>query len=212
VRAVNLMPRDERRARLELGRLPLFAVAGGVVAVTAIAFLLASSASGTSNDVKADVQAVETEIANLPGTSGPTLTSGALVQERSDRVAALSVALATRVAYDRILREISLVLPSDVWLTSLDASLGAAAPAPGAPPPVPGVAGQGGVTIQGATYSHRSVATALARLSLVPSLTGVRLSSTAVVDPKDDSPSGKKKAKRFVTFVVAASVRTEGGS
>lgn len=209
MRAVNLMPRDERRARLELGRLPLFGAAAGVLAVTVAAFLLASSSSSTADEVNAEVQAVETAIAQLPQDQGPAVSSGAMVQERSERVAALSAALASRTAYDRVLREISLVLPGDVWLTSLEASAGTAAALPGGVPPVQAVPTTSGVTIEGATYSHDSVATALARLSLVPSLTGVRLTSTALVDPAADSESGQAKGKRFVTFVVSAAVRTE---
>ncbi len=127
MRAVNLMPRDERRARLELGRLPLLGAVGGVIVVTAGAFLLASSASSTSDDLKAELQSVEVAINRLPEAPGSSVSSGELVQERSNRVAALSAALASRTAYDRILREISLVLPGDVWLTTLEASSAAAA-------------------------------------------------------------------------------------
>src|SRR5687768_17364662 len=134
MRAVNLMPRDERRARLELGRLPLLGAVGGVVVVTAGAFLLASSASGTADDLKAEVQALEIAVARLPAAQGSAVSSGAIVQERSNRVAALSAALASRTSYDRILREISLVLPADVWLTTFTASSGAAALPEGVPP------------------------------------------------------------------------------
>ena len=50
---------------------------------------------------------------------------------------ALSAALSRRVAWDRIFRELSLVLPDDVWLATLSAkapvsSSVAAAPAPAA--------------------------------------------------------------------------------
>ena len=137
------------------------------------------------------------------------MSSGAIVQERSDRVAALSAALASRTAYDRVLREISLVLPAEVWLTTLEASSGAGAALPEGVPPVQAVPTRTGVTIEGATYSHESVATVLARLSLVPSLSGVRLSATALVDPQSADPQpGRKTGKPFVTFVVSASVRT----
>jgi Tfp pilus assembly protein PilN len=221
MRAVNLMPRDERRPRLETGRLPLVVAAGGVVVVTAAAFFLASSASSSASETKVELQAVETAIALAPKASGPTVNAGTFVQERSDRVAALAAALKSRTAFDRVLREISLVLPGNAWLTQLEASAPATAvPVPGAvPTPQTGVTR--GVTIQGATYSHESVATVLARLSLVPSLSNVQLTSTALVEPQAEEASGpgqpaaptpRKRAKTFVTFVVAASVRTGEGS
>jgi Tfp pilus assembly protein PilN len=213
MRAVNLMPRDERRAKLEVGRLPLIGAVGGVIVVTAGAFLLASSASSTTKDLEAELQSVEAEISRVPDAPGATAGSGEIAQERSNRVAALSAALATRTAYDRVLREISLVLPGDVWLTTLDASSGTAAAPPGVAPPVPAAPAASAVTIEGAAFSHEAVATALARLAIVPSLTGVRLTSTALVDPQSgNQQQGQRMGKPFVTFVVEAAVRTEGTS
>jgi Tfp pilus assembly protein PilN len=213
MRAVNLMPRDERRARLEAGRLPLLAAAGGVVVVTAVAFLIASSASGSASDSEAELQAIEAAIAQVPKEPGAAVSAGMLAQERSNRVSAFSAALASRTAFDRVLREISLVLPEDAWLTHLEASAPAEAePLAGAVPP-PQTGAVPGVTIQGATYSHDSVATVLARLAVVPTLTDVRLTSTSLVEPQaeeGEEGSPVSGGKPFVTFVVSASVRTEG--
>jgi Tfp pilus assembly protein PilN len=213
MRAVNLMPRDERRARLEAGRLPLIAAAGGVVVVTAVAFFVASSASGTARDSEAELQAIEAAIAQVPREPDAGVGADLLAQERSNRVEALSAALTSRTAFDRVLREISLVLPGDAWLTQLEAAAPAEPePLEGAvPPPQTGAAP--GVTIQGATYSHDSVATVLARLALVPSLSDVRLTSTGLVEPQaeeEGAPAPVSGGKPFVTFVVSASVRTEG--
>ena len=60
-----------------------------------------------------------------------TSTDDALAAEKGARVGALSAALTSRIAWDRVLRQVSLVLPEDVWLTSLSATAPtAAAPAP----------------------------------------------------------------------------------
>ena len=220
MRAVNLMPRDERGTSLATGRLPLFAAAGGIALVTAAAFFLASGASGTATDAKAEVAAVEATIAALPEPAQTAVSQGAIAQERSDRVAALSAALATRTSFDRLLREVSYVLPRNAWLTKLEATapVPEALPEGAAPPPTTSTAA--GVTIEGATYSHESVSAVLARLALAPSLTGIRLTSTALVEPQPEETSEvtqkgkkkvkKKKAKSFVTFVVSASVSTGG--
>ena len=45
-----------------------------------------------------------------------------LPQQRETRVLALSTALGGRVVWDRLLREVSQVLPSDVWITTLSAT------------------------------------------------------------------------------------------
>jgi hypothetical protein len=52
------------------------------------------------------------------------------------------------------------------------------------------------------------VATVLARLSVVPSLANVRLTSTTLVVPEEDESSTAKPAKPFITFDVSASVKT----
>ena len=220
MRAVNLLPSDEQRKTLEEGaRTPLLLAAGGIAVITVVAMFLASTASGSVDLQHSELDAVEAAIADLPMAAESVLSQGALTQERSDRITALSAALAGRVAFDRLLREISFVLPEDAWLTQLEAAapVSTAPATPGAaPPPV----GAEGVTIQGATYSHDTVAIVLARLAAVPSLADVRLTASARVEPQaadTQGPDGKpvssgKRGKPFVTFVVSASLRMEGGS
>ena len=185
MRAVNLLPRDEQRARLEGARTPFLAAAGGVVVVTAAFMFLSLSASGTAEEHQTELAAVEAQIANLPAAPDSAVSQGMLIRERSDRVTALSAALTGRVAFDRFLRELSFVFPEDAWLTQLEAT----APAPAtpeaegaAPPPQQVPTEAAGVTIQGATYTHDQVAVVLARLALVPSLENVQLTSTSRVD------------------------------
>jgi Tfp pilus assembly protein PilN len=216
MRAVNLLPRDEQRERFQSARTSLFLAGGGVMVATALAMFLAYSAGGDASDSRAQLQAVETEIANLPKVADAVVTHGTIVRERSDRVAALSAALSTRVPFDRLLREISFVLPGDAWLTQLDAAapVSTVPAVAGATPPPPTSTTPAGVSIEGATYSHDSVARVLARLSVVPSLENVRLTSSARVEPQKESPSGDGAAepqgprKPFVTFIVTASLRT----
>lgn len=226
MRAVNLLPRDEKRARLEGTRTPLLVVAGGVAAVTTAAALLAFSASGTAEERRAELAEVEAAIARLPKEPEPAVSQGALLQERTSRIAALSAALSTRVSFDRLLREISLVLPEDAWLTGFkaatSASLSPATGSPGAQTSPPSSSGLDGVTMQGATYSHDSVARVLARLSTVPSLANIRLTASARVELQASQtgaaggqaakPTKKSKQKTVVTFTITASLRTEGPS
>jgi len=220
MRAVNLLPRDVERTRGDGSRLLVLLVAGGAAAATAGMVMVFLSASGAAGDRRAELAAVEDAIELVPGAGAPTVTAANLVQERTDRVAALAAALSTRTSFDQLFRELSFVLPADAWLTGIRAAAPASAPptgaSPGGAPPASSTETQG-VTIQGATYSHRSVARVLARLAVMPSLENVRLTASARVEPQADATNDvkttkKKKQKPVVTFTVSASIRTGSSS
>ena len=173
MRAVNLLPKDVETPKQGPSTV---AVAVGATAVLAAALLAIGrvSADSTVSDRQSELAAAQADLASLPALPAQPSASSAIPQERAARVAALSAALTTRVAWDRVLREVSLVLPEDVWLTQLNGQ-------------VPGAAGAAGQTGQGLhltgyTYSQASVARLLARLQVIPDLSGVTLnSSTAAV-------------------------------
>ncbi len=217
MRAVNLLPRDVARARTGTARTPLLFVAGCAAAATSAAVVFFLSASGTADELRTQLEEAQAALATTSRTERSAVTSGALVQERSNRVAALAAGLSTRIPFDRLLREVSFVLPEDAWLTGITAIAPAVstaiATAPGTAP-APASTGQQGVTIQGSTYSHESVARVLARLSVLPSLMNVRLMVSARVEPQtNETDDAKKKAgKTVVAFTVAATLRTESSS
>jgi Tfp pilus assembly protein PilN len=198
MRAVNLLPREDsgrRRKRMTVG-FQLAVVSPFLVgSLLAAGYLLASS---KLNDNKATLTALQAELAAIPPPAESPQTNAQLALQRDQRVAALGTALQARVGWDRILREISSVLPGDVWLTGLDATSPEAAPVAAPPPattttttttsttttttttpapvaPVPGIAP---VKINGYTYSQEGVARFLGRLSLIPELQNVRLVSS----------------------------------
>ena len=216
MRAVNLLPRDAERSRGDGSRRLLLLAAGGAAAVTAGVIVAFLSAAGAAGDRRAELAALEDAIALVPSAGRPAVTQANLVQERTDRVAALAAALSMRTPFDRLFRELSFVLPADAWLTGITASVPASTAPTGAStggtPPASSSTTTQGVTIQGATYSHRSVARMLARLSVIPSLENVRLTASARVEPADEADGvetkKKKKQKPVVTFTVSATIRT----
>jgi Tfp pilus assembly protein PilN len=218
MRAVNLLPRDEQHARFEGRRAPLLVACGGITVVTVLLVAVGLSASGSAGEKRAELQGIESSIATLPQPAVPGLSSGLISQERTDRVAALAAALSTQISFDRLFRQISLVLPEDAWLTGLNAaataSVAGTSTTPGTITP-PASAAADGVTILGATYSQESVARVLSRLSVVPTLQNVRLTSSALAEPASSSQTPgqqsaprSKSGKKVVTFTITASVRT----
>ena len=203
MRAVNLLPRDDSRP----GDGAPVAVLVAVSCVVFIASVLGAGVMFEAGKVKkaqTDLRSAQTELAALPAPPpARSATDSQLATQQDARLAALSTALSRRVAWDRILREISLVLPDDVFLQSLKAK----SPASGSnldPPPTPTAAATAqGLVIQGTTYSHDSVARLLSRLEVIPDLTNVQLV---------DSSQVSVGHTHIAHFVIGADVRMPGGS
>src|SRR5712691_9588546 len=126
MRAVNLLPREPKRSRKRLTVVAQVAIVSPFVVGSLLAggYLLASS---KANDKKVTLQALQAELSALPAPARLPQTNPELAAQRDQRIAALSSALQGRLAWDRILRQISAVLPGDVWLTTLSAQ---------SPPPI----------------------------------------------------------------------------
>jgi len=192
MRAVNLLPRDEKRQRKQPGAVMLTAVLGGVL-VTAVLAGLFLTTSSTIAERQSNVDALRAELAAIPTPTAQVDSSG-LENEKSQRVVLLGKALWTRVAWDRILRELSLILPEDIWLESLNANVPDLTATP-----VPGQTQEPAtLTITGHSYSHDGVARLLARLSVVPQLERPTLGSSEI---------DRAKSRGIVKFTITAWIR-----
>ena len=198
MRAVNLLPRDQGQRQIKKESLPVLVGACSGLLVAAVLGALFLMGSGkvaaqqrTLDDLNRRYQALP------PAPAGPTAAQQALAGEQSARVSALSTALGSRTAWDRIFREFSLVLPDDVWLTTLTAKSPISpltnASTTGAAPSQ--------FTIQGRTYSHDGVARLLSRLQVVPDLTNVQLLSSTL-----STVAGQD----VVEFSIAADIKVAG--
>lgn len=199
MRAVDLLPRDDR-AKRKLNPVAAVAIGGATVVASALAAMIVL-ASGTVSARQAEVADLQAELLVIPKPAAPAQADNSeqLAGEASARLTALATALSERVAWDRVLRRFALVLPEDVWLTSLNAQAPAATPAGAAPAASPGAAPTG-FTITGYTYSHEAVARLLSRLGLIADLENVQLQRSALT-------LGNAKV---VEFTIVAGVR--GGS
>jgi Tfp pilus assembly protein PilN len=175
MRAFNLLPSEEARAAQEKkSPVPyvLVALAGVLVFAALAAFYLMAGAEVTSNQAKVDDLRAELAVyaaqAEQPQADDPT---EALAAERLGRTNALSSALATRLAWDRVLRELALILPEDAAVDTIEATSPAAFNATTAVPGQPTV----NFTMVGGTDSQASVAELLARLSVIPEFENVAL-------------------------------------
>jgi Tfp pilus assembly protein PilN len=200
VRAVNLLPRDPaQKSSLKKEQVPF--VVGGCLALVVTALVASQylSRGGKVTTERQNLRDLQAQLAALPDPPPPpTAEQTKLVGEQKTRLAALEAALKTRVAWDRVLRQFSLVLPGDVWLTQLSLR-SPVSPSTNLAPST--TSGPTGFTIEGSTYSHDAVARLLSRMSVVPDLTNVQLVSSTISDIR-----GQKTVK----FSIAADIRGAG--
>lgn len=185
MRAVNLLPSEaQRRARSAPNQAVLAAAIAGVVVVAILGGgnLLESSRVASAQNA---LNAAKLQLAGTPlppATAHVTPPPPVVAAQMQPRLQAVTDALSTRIAWDRILREFSLVLPSDIQLTQLQLTAAGAS------------SSASGLQLSGVTFSYSSVARFLARMALVPDLSGVTLGSTSVTD-------------RIVAFSVSATIK-----
>jgi Tfp pilus assembly protein PilN len=163
MRAVNLIPADGGRARpkrslpsIGLNPLVVFAIAAAVAVVAGLVMEIRSANSTVAARQQA-LSAVETQIAKVPKPDVP-------VPGVTSRLSVVSSLAPQRTSWDGFLSALSRVVPEDVWLVNLSAV---------APP------ASNGFTVTGYTYSQPSVARLMRRLTLVPWLSDVSLTTSS---------------------------------
>jgi Tfp pilus assembly protein PilN len=199
MRAFNLLPRDEAKAVKEGGApspLPyvLVALTGVLVFAALAAFYLMAGTDVTKK--KGQVEDLRAELAAYQAQQkGPSVDdkSAELANERAGRTTALSSALTKRLAWDRVLREIALVVPTSVTLGQIQGS----SPTAGATTTNADGSSVTNLTIVGTTVSQADVALFMTRLSVIRELSAVQLKESG------QSPADPSK----VTFTVTATLR-----
>ncbi|MES1246986.1 MAG: PilN domain-containing protein [Actinomycetota bacterium] len=201
MRAVNLLPRDAGSRKSIRNEDPAVVVGAsvGAVVLLALAFGFMNVHSKVTHE-QSKLDAARRQLAQLslhrqpiPKPTKqvktiPIIPQPAVSADEQPRLDAVKAALSQRIDWDRIMREFSLVLPSDISITSLQ--LGApAAPGVGATTGTPGT-----LTINGSAYSHDGVARFMSRLMLIPDFMDVTLQNSSA------DTSG-------VTFSINASIK-----
>jgi len=186
MRAVNLLPRDAQQGGKSLrnedpavvvgsalGLIVVIAMAGGFV--TAHASVNAAQKKLSAAQVQLGALSLHKQAAAKAHPAKPTrpiIPIPAVTSEEQPRLDAIAGAMSTRIAWDRILREFSLVVPDDVTVSSLSMST------PIAATPGQATTDTQSMTISGLAFSHDGVARLLSRLMLIPDLSDVTLVSS----------------------------------
>jgi len=207
-RGVNLLPmgtvtKTSRRSTL----IKIGAPVAVAVPLAALSFLYLG-AHGKVVDQQTQLDAAKAELAALPQPTAPVIDS-AVVGDAAVRATAVANVIGGRLAWEAVFRDMSKVLPANVWLSTLslsapdatnlaDGTVAGAAPAAAGVQPVPTA-----VAIDGYTFTQPGVARLLARLATLPSLKRVTLTS---------SQSQLVGSKKVVHFVIVADLNQTGGA
>jgi Tfp pilus assembly protein PilN len=207
MRAFNLMPKEvtggAESRRANPVQLALAVAALVVFAVLASMFLITNARVA---DKEQELNTLKSRLAalNVPAEKPvPQGADPALIQERDARSAALGTALATRLQWDRLLRDLSLVLPEDAWLTTLVSSGGGpgAATAEGAPP-AEGTQSPSTVELNGFARTPEAVAELLRRVEVL-----AEVESAQLVNATTTTLAGKE----LIQFTISATLKQPSG-
>jgi hypothetical protein len=185
MRAVNLLPQKERRTPGFAGAKAPLAVVGAVAVLGGMGFW-GYSLHGQVDSAKDDVAAATAERDGLRDQLGAFQAAQARDAAQEVRTGAVVGLVTGRVNWERIIRDLSAVMPRDVWLTNLkgetEVSAGPATAATATAPNVNNSAVPRGVHLDGYAYNQTQVALLMARAATIPGLGEPRLASSEVQD------------------------------
>lgn len=123
MRPVNLIPLEQRRgehAQLRTG--PLMYIVLGSLALVLIGVALLVTTENRVSDGKTEVATLKREDAVAQAKATRLAAYSQFQTLAEQRIATVRSLADSRFDWERVMRELSLVLPSNVWLTSLTAS------------------------------------------------------------------------------------------
>ncbi|HTX68087.1 MAG TPA: PilN domain-containing protein [Thermoleophilia bacterium] len=201
MKRINLLPREERvKASRERGLIWAILILVAVVVVLGLVYVKVRSDVNAKQDQLTSIQsqtaAVQLKVAALSPYA-------ALQAQRLAMTETAKGIYESSVPFSILLQELSLVIPEDVRLQGLQATVPATM-LPGAAA-VPGTAGSttSDVTFSGQTLKHRDVAEFMTRLGLIPQLMDITLTSST----DTSTGSSSETTTTYKQFTVTAKLR-----
>ncbi len=159
---VNLLPPEIRQRQRTRRRTYIVIGAGAVLVIVVVLFSLLQQRS--LNDLRGMVEAQNAANANLQNTIGNLQQYARLQQEAAAEKNTLLLAFADEASFAGMLNDLSRVIPTDSYLTTLSIQI-TGAPAVGASTANPNIVGT--ITFSGVALDTDTVATLLQRLENV---------------------------------------------
>jgi Tfp pilus assembly protein PilN len=177
-RRINLIPRSERpRTRTDWGLLAMVGLFIIVIFALGFGYYLFSNVLDGRKQELADLQL---QTASLERQVEALQPYERLAAQREDVQAVVQGIYSNRTLLSDVLDAVSLVVPENAWFQSLQVTAADPLPASdaaGTSSRKASAGKDGNITIQGQTYSFEDVSRLIVRLQLIPSITGVELTS-----------------------------------
>ena len=202
MKRINLLPQEERvKASRERGLIWAILILVAVVVVLGLVYVKERSDVNAKQD---ELTSIQTQTAAVQANIAALSPYAALQAQRTAMTDTAKGIYESSVPFSILLQELSLVIPDNVRLQTLTATVpanmlpGAAAAAGAAAP-----SGTADVTFTGQTEKHRDVAEFMTRLGLIPQLRGITLGTST------DTSAGATTTStyNYKQFTVTAQLR-----
>lgn len=177
MRPVNLLPPRYRPARASGERPGIGYAAIGALAVLLLMVLLYVVTNNGINDAKSKTAKAQAEQQAAQARIGQLQGYGNFTTLKASREQAVEGVALSRFDYERLMREMALVLPHNTYLTNFSSSPAGSSTSSSTPTTTVTSTGPS-VTINGCAPSHPGVATALVRLRQLHDVQDVELTSS----------------------------------
>jgi Tfp pilus assembly protein PilN len=123
MRPVNLIPPEERLGRRKPARGgPLAYIVVGALVAALVGVVTLVTTDNTISERKTEISSLESEVSSAKAKAESLSSYVQFDQVHEQRMATIASLADSRFDWERVMREMALILPGDVWLTSLDAS------------------------------------------------------------------------------------------
>lgn len=204
MKRINLLPQEERvKASRERGLIWAILILVAVVVALGLVYVKYQTDVNAKQD---ELSAIQAETAQAQARIAELSPYAALQAQRTAMSETAKAIYQSSVPFSILLQELSLVIPENVRLQQLQATvpqtmLPGAATEDGA-----AAASAADITFTGQTEEHRDVAEFMTRLGLIPQLTGIVLTNSTEQNPAATAEGGTS-APAYVQFTITTRLR-----
>lgn len=207
MRPINLIPKEERRdagGAMRGGPLAYIVLGALVAALVAVTVLVVTNSQISTS--KSEITTLNAEISKAQAEAAESAAYTQFHLTSEQRATTVSNLANSRFDWERVMRQLSLVMPSDVWLTNLTATVKPGVPVNGGASVAlrQSVAGPA-LQIEGCATGQESVARFLSALKEIEGVTRVGIQSSALPDSSEGgseggsvSASGTCQTRKFI--------------